>query len=110
MPFGSKNEFKKGLTSFPNVLPVETNRYRCGDLFQVYNNGEMATALTDGDDEEEEPVLFCRESHVYGASVEAQYHAPEEDIERGKRVIMKHVCCHCYDDSHLKNNNNMEAR
>ena len=40
----------------------------------------MATVLTDGADEEEEPMLFYRESHVCGASVEAQYYAPEGDI------------------------------
>ena len=69
----------------------------------------MATALTDDADEEEESMLFLWESHVYGASVEAQYHAPEEDIERGKRVIMKHVCCHCYMDIHLSKNKDLEA-
>ena len=55
-------------------------------------------------------MLFCREYHVCGASVEVQYYAPEGYIDRGRRVSMKHVCCHCYDDSQLKNNNNMEAR
>ena len=68
---------------------VETNGYSYGDLVQVYKNGEMATALTDGADEEEEPMLFCREPHLCGASVEAQYYAPEGDIERGRRVITK---------------------
>ena len=54
----------------------------------------MATALTDGADEEEEPMIFCRESYVCGDLVEAQYYAPEGDIERGRRVSSKHVCCH----------------
>ena len=46
---------------------AETNGYKCGELFQVYKNGEMATALTDIAYEEEEPMLFCRESNVCGA-------------------------------------------
>ena len=29
---------------------VETNRYRCGDLFQFYKNIEMATTLIYGAD------------------------------------------------------------
>ena len=54
----------------------------------------MATVLTDGADEEEEPMIFCRECHVCGSSVEAKYYAPEGGIERGRRVITKNVCCH----------------
>ena len=69
----------------------------------------MATALTDGDDEEEEPVLFCRESHVCGASVEAQYYAPEGNIGRGGRFSTKRVCCHCYADILLTKNKDVEA-
>ena len=46
------------------------------DLVQVKKNGEMATGLTYGSDEEEEPMLFCRESQVCGDSVEAQYYEP----------------------------------
>ena len=64
----------------------------------------MATALTDGADEEEEQMIFCRESHVCQALVEAQYYAPEGDIERGMRVRTKHVCCHCYTGIHLSKN------
>ena len=45
-----------------------------------------------------------------GASVEAQYYAPEGDIERGRRARTKHVCCHCYADSHLAKNIDVEAR
>ena len=89
---------------------VETNGYSCGDLVQVYKNGEMDTALTNGADEEEDPMIFCRESHVCGSSVEAQYYAPEGGIDRGKRVRTKHVCCHCYADSHLAKKNDVEAR
>ena len=89
---------------------VETNIYRCGDLFQVYKNREMATALTDGADEEEEPMIFCRESHVYGPLVEAQYYATEGDIERWRRVSTKHISCPCYADSHLAKNIDVEAR
>ena len=82
----------------------------CGDLVQVKKNGEMATLLTDDSDEEEEPMIFCRESHVCGASVEAQYYAPEGDIGIGRRESTKHVCCHCYADSHLAKNKDLEAR
>ena len=71
---------------------VETNGYRCGDLVQVYQNEEMSTVLTYGAGEEEEPMLFCRESHVCGASGEAHYYDPEGDIDRGRRVSTKHFC------------------
>ena len=70
----------------------------------------MATALTDGSDEEDKPIIFCRESHMCGALVELQYYAPNGEIERGRRVSTKHVCCHCYADSHLANNKDAEAR
>ena len=46
---------------------VEKNGYRCRNLVQVHKNGQMDTALTYGADEEEEPMLFCGESHVCGA-------------------------------------------
>ena len=70
----------------------------------------MATALIYGADEEDEPMLFCRESHVCGASVEAQYYLPEGEIERRRRARTKHVCCHCYTDIHLEKNKDAEAR
>ena len=70
----------------------------------------IATELTDGSDEEEDPMLFCRESHVCGDSVEAQYYAPEGDIGRGRTVSTKHVCCHCYADIHLAKNKELKAR
>ena len=72
--------------------------------------GEMATALTDCADKKEEPMIFRRESHVCGDSVEAQYCAPEGDIERGRRFSTKHICCHCYADIHIANNKYVEAR
>ena len=61
----------------------------------------MAAALTDSADEEEETMIFCRWSQVCGDLVEVQYYAPGGDIERLSRVSTKHVCCHCYADSHL---------
>ena len=70
----------------------------------------IATDITDGSYEEEDTMLFFRESHVCGDSVEAQYYVPEGDIERGRRVITKHVCCHCYADIHLAKNKDVEAR
>ena len=45
---------------------VETNGYMCGYLVQFYKNVEMDNALTDGAYEEEELMLFFRESHVCG--------------------------------------------
>ena len=47
---------------------------------------------------------------MFGASVEAQYYAPEGYIERGRRVSTKQVFFHCYADSHLANNKDVEAR
>ena len=70
----------------------------------------MATALTDASDEVEEPKLFCRESDVCGDSVGVQYYAPLGVIKRGRGVIKKHSCFHCYSDSHLSKNNDVEAR
>ena len=52
---------------------IETNGYRCGDLVQVYGNGDMSVR-PGGDGEKEEPVLFCREANLCGAAVEAQYY------------------------------------
>ena len=89
---------------------VETNRYRYRDLVQVYKNGDMATTLKYNSNEEEEPMIFCRESHVCGASVDSQYYAPGGYIERGKRVSTKRVCCHCYSDIRLTKNKYVEAR
>ena len=62
---------------------VDANGYTCGDVVQVYKNGEMAAARTSGAGEEEEPLLFCRDAHVCGTSVEAQYYDPEGDTEKG---------------------------
>ena len=70
----------------------------------------MDTAIIDGADEEWEPMIFCRESHVCGASVEAWYCAPEGEIDRGGRFSTKHVCCQCYADSHLAKNKDVDAR
>ena len=71
---------------------VDTNGYMCGDLVQFYKNGEMSTAITYGNDGEEDPMLSCKEYHKCGASVEAKYSVPEGDIERGRRIITNHVC------------------
>ena len=38
-----------------------------------------------------------------------QYYAPEGDIERGRRVSTKQVCFHCYSDSYLANNKDVET-
>ena len=45
-----------------------------------------------------------------GASVEAHYYDPEGGIEIGRRVSTKHMYCHCYADSHLVNNKDVEER
>ena len=47
-------------------------------------------------------MLFCREYHVCGDLTEAQYSELGGDIERGRRVSMQHVCCHCYAASPLQ--------
>ena len=73
-------------------------------------NGDMDNELTDGADEEEDPMIIFRESHMYGDLVEAQYYASEGVIEKERRVSTNHICCHCYTDSHLENNKDVEAR
>ena len=42
----------------------------CGDLVQVYKNGDMANESEEGK-EREEPILFCREANLCGTAVEA---------------------------------------
>ena len=75
---------------------VDANGYTCGDVVQVYKNGEMAAARTSGAGEEEEPLLFCREAHVCGTSVEAQYYDLEGYTERGegqhKACLLPLIC------------------
>ena len=63
---------------------VDANGYTCEDVVQALKNGDMATARTSGAGEEEEPLLFCREAHVCGTSVEVQYYSPEGDTGRGE--------------------------
>ena len=50
---------------------IEANRYRCGDLVQVYKNEDMANESEEGG-EREELILFCREANLCGTAVEAQ--------------------------------------
>ena len=69
----------------------------------------MAAARTSGDGKEKEPLLFCREAHVCGTSIEAQYYAPEGDIDKGGRISTKPICCHCYADSHLVRDKDVEV-
>lgn len=88
---------------------IETNGYRCGDLVQVYANGDMAVgSVYDG--EKEEPILFCREANLCGAAVEKQYYAPSDRTDRGKRIQTKYVCCHCYADTDLARMKDIEGR
>ena len=72
--------------------------------------GEMAAVLGAGTNEEEKPLLFCREAHVYGASVEAQYYAPTGIVKRGRKIRTKHIYCHSYADNHLTKNKDVVAR
>ena len=55
-------------------------------------------------------ILFCKESHVCGTTVESQYYAPPTETERGRRVSTKHVCCHCYADSKFVTDEDVEIR
>ena len=43
---------------------VEDNDYVCGDSVRVFSSGEMEAASTVDDEEEELPILFCREVFV----------------------------------------------
>ena len=63
-----------------------------------------------GDSEKEEAVLFYREANLCGAAVEAQCYAPGDKTVRGTRVPTKHVCCHCYADSNLARDKDVEDR
>ena len=88
---------------------IETNGYKCGDLVQIYKNGEMDTESVEGD-EREEPILFCREANLCGSVVEAQYYAPKDKTGRGNRIHTKYICIHCYADKKLASNKDVEAR
>ena len=48
---------------------IDANGYTCGDVVQVYKDGEIAAACTSRAGEEEEPLLLSREAHVCGTSV-----------------------------------------
>ena len=88
---------------------IEANGYRCGDLVQVYKNGDMANESEEGE-EREEPILFCREANLCGTVVEAQYYAPKYNQGKGKRIHTKHICCHCYTDRNLAKIKDVEER
>ena len=61
-----------------------------------------------GDGEKEEPVLFCRGANICGAIVKTQYYAPKDETVQGSRVPTKHIRCHCYADSNLTMNRDIE--
>ena len=73
---------------------IEDHGYRCGDIIRVFKNGDVLTSWDESSDKEiNDLILFCKESHVCGTTVESQYYAPPTETERGRRVTTKHVCC-----------------
>ena len=51
---------------------------------------------------EQEPILFCKEAHVCGTAIESQYYAPPNTPRKCGRIIAtKYICCHFYTDGDL---------
>ena len=80
---------------------IEENDYVCGDSVRVCSSGKMEAASTVDDEEEELPILFCREVFVCNNPVEGQYYAADSAPTKGGRTQTKYVCCHCYSDGEL---------
>ena len=103
-----KGPTTKHMTSLKKF--VEDNGYKCGDVLRVYADGKTESEREGDDDKDEEPLLFCKEAHVCGTTIESQYYAPEETPSKGGRVPAKHICCHCYTDSHFANKKYVQGK
>lgn len=90
---------------------VEENGYRCGESVRIYANGEMEVPKAKDDEEEEKPLLFCKEAHVCYNTIESQYYASEGAVpNKGGRVQTKHICCHCYSGGDLADDEYIDER
>ena len=81
---------------------VDQNGYKCGDIIRVSRDSTVhAEHSKDEEEDNEEPILFCKEAHVCGTAIESQYYAPSDKPRKGGRVAAKYICCHCYTDGDL---------
>ena len=83
---------------------VDQNGYKCGDIIRVTLDGTVQgehSENTEGNDNEQDPILFCKEAHVCGTAIESQYYAPPDTPRKGGRVAAKYICSHCYADGDL---------
>ena len=74
---------------------TEENGYKSGDIVWVYADGK--TECNCGViDNKEDPLLFCKESHVCVTAIENQYYVTGGNPLKGGRMGTKHGSCHCY--------------
>jgi len=105
----AKGPMKKHMTLLEKF--VEENGYRCGESVRIYANGEMEVPKAKDDEEEEKPLLFCKEAHVCYNTIESQYYASEGAVpNKGGRVQTKHICCHCYSGGDLADDEYIDER
>lgn len=89
---------------------VEKHGHICGDAVRVYSNGETETLKTEEGEDEEKPLLFCKEGHVCWNTVESQYCAAADTSTKGGRLQTKTVCCHCYSGGKLADEKYLEKK
>lgn len=104
----AKGPQKKHITILERY--VEEHGYVCGDAVCVYSNGEMEMPETEEGEDEEKPLLFCKEKQVCWNTVESQYYAAANTPIRGERLQTKMVCCHCYSDGKLADEKYLEKK
>ena len=47
----------------------------------------MYAVCVDGDDEKEEPLMFCKEARICGTSIEEQYYSSKRQAKEGGGLV-----------------------
>jgi len=65
---------------------VDQNGYKWGDITRVSLDGTVYTEHSEDEEgSDNEPILFCKEAHVYGTAIGSHYYAPGDTTRKGGR-------------------------
>ena len=70
----------------------------------------METPKTEEGEDEEPPLLFCKESQFCWNTVESEFYAAETTRTKVGRVQTKTVCCYYYSDGKLADDEYIDER